>query len=92
MYGLEDSGGQFAEARRGSDTETAAASCGDVRKDVAERVLGQDHVELSRIEHELADQLERAVDAALGTAPTRDVGGTATTAEFTDTVLSVGSW
>jgi len=43
-------------------------------------------------EHELADQLERAVDAALGTAPTRDVGGTATTAEFTDTVLSVGSW
>jgi 3-isopropylmalate dehydrogenase len=40
-------------------------------------------------EHELADQLERAVDAALGTAPTRDVGGTATTAEFTDTVLSV---
>jgi 3-isopropylmalate dehydrogenase len=44
------------------------------------------------LEHELADQLERAVDAALGTAPTRDVGGTATTAEFTDTVLSVGSW
>jgi 3-isopropylmalate dehydrogenase len=43
-------------------------------------------------EHELADQLERAVDAALGTAPTRDVGGTATTADFTDTVLSVGSW
>jgi 3-isopropylmalate dehydrogenase len=43
-------------------------------------------------EHELADRLERAVDAALGTAPTRDVGGTATTAEFTDTVLSVGSW
>ena len=43
-------------------------------------------------EHELADQLERAVDTALATAPTRDVGGTATTAEFTDTVLSVGSW
>jgi 3-isopropylmalate dehydrogenase len=40
-------------------------------------------------EHELADQLERAVDEALNTAPTRDVGGTATTAEFTDTVLSV---
>jgi 3-isopropylmalate dehydrogenase len=39
-------------------------------------------------EHELADRLERAVDAALSTAPTRDVGGTATTAEFTDTVLS----
>ena len=38
-------------------------------------------------EHELADQLERAVDAALGTAPTRDLGGTATTVEFTDTVL-----
>jgi len=43
-------------------------------------------------EHELADQLERAVDAALSAAPTRDVGGTATTTEFTDTVLSVGSW
>jgi isocitrate/isopropylmalate dehydrogenase len=41
-------------------------------------------------EHELADQLERAVDAALTTTPTRDVGGTATTAEFTDTVLSLG--
>ena len=39
-------------------------------------------------EHRLADQLEQAIDAALGTAPTRDVGGTATTAEFTDTVLS----
>jgi 3-isopropylmalate dehydrogenase len=38
-------------------------------------------------EHELADQLERAVDAALGTAPTPDLGGTATTVEFTDTVL-----
>jgi len=41
-------------------------------------------------EHELADQLEQAVDAALSTAPTRDVGGTASTAEFTDTVLSMG--
>jgi isocitrate/isopropylmalate dehydrogenase len=41
-------------------------------------------------ENELADQLERAVDTALSTAPTRDVGGTATTVEFTDTVLSVG--
>jgi 3-isopropylmalate dehydrogenase len=41
-------------------------------------------------ENELADQLERAVDTALSTAPTPDVGGTATTAEFTDTVLGVG--
>jgi 3-isopropylmalate dehydrogenase len=41
-------------------------------------------------ELELADQLERAVDTALSTSPTRDVGGTATTAEFTDTVLSAG--
>src|SRR5882724_726270 len=41
-------------------------------------------------EHELADQLERAVDEALSAAPTRDLGGTATTAEFTDAVLSVG--
>ena len=43
-------------------------------------------------EHELADQLERAIDGALSRRPTRDVGGTATTAEFTDTVLSVGVW
>jgi len=41
-------------------------------------------------EHELADQLERAIDAALSTAPTRDLGGAATTAEFTDAVLSMG--
>jgi isocitrate/isopropylmalate dehydrogenase len=40
-------------------------------------------------EHELADRLERAVDTALTTSPTRDIGGTATTAEFTDTVLGV---
>ena len=38
-------------------------------------------------EHELADQLEQAVDRALATTPTRDVGGTATTAEFTEAVL-----
>jgi 3-isopropylmalate dehydrogenase len=42
-------------------------------------------------EHELADQLEQAVDAAIATTPTRDLGGTATTVEFTDTVLSAGS-
>jgi 3-isopropylmalate dehydrogenase len=41
-------------------------------------------------EYELADRLEQAIDAALDTTPTRDVGGTATTVEFTDTVLSVG--
>jgi 3-isopropylmalate dehydrogenase len=41
-------------------------------------------------ENELADQLERAIDTALSNAPTRDVGGTATTLEFTDTVLSAG--
>ncbi|MGZ4355447.1 MAG: isocitrate/isopropylmalate family dehydrogenase, partial [Gaiellaceae bacterium] len=41
-------------------------------------------------ENELADQFERAVDTALSTTPTRDVGGTATTAEFTDAVLNVG--
>ncbi len=39
--------------------------------------------------HALADQLEQAVDAALGSAPTRDLGGNATTAEFTDTVLGL---
>jgi 3-isopropylmalate dehydrogenase len=36
-----------------------------------------------------ADQLEQAVDTALGSTPTRDLGGTATTDEFTDTVLGV---
>jgi 3-isopropylmalate dehydrogenase len=35
----------------------------------------------------LAAKLERAVDAALETTPTPDVGGTATTLEFTDAVL-----
>jgi 3-isopropylmalate dehydrogenase len=38
-------------------------------------------------EHELADRLEPAIDAALDTTPTRDVGGTASTVDFTDTVL-----
>jgi 3-isopropylmalate dehydrogenase len=37
----------------------------------------------------LADRLEQAVDAALESAPTRDLGGTATTVEFTDTVLGL---
>jgi 3-isopropylmalate dehydrogenase len=36
---------------------------------------------------ELAASLERAVDDALGTAPTADAGGRATTAEFTAAVL-----
>ncbi len=40
-------------------------------------------------EDALADRLEQAVDAALGSAPTRDLGGNATTVEFTDTVLSL---
>jgi 3-isopropylmalate dehydrogenase len=38
-------------------------------------------------EDALGDRLDRAVDAALASAPTRDLGGTATTVEFTDTVL-----
>jgi 3-isopropylmalate dehydrogenase len=38
-------------------------------------------------EEALADELEQAVDAALQTNPTRDLGGKATTVEFTDTVL-----
>jgi 3-isopropylmalate dehydrogenase len=38
-------------------------------------------------EQELADELEQAVDAALQSKPTRDLGGKATTAEFTDAVL-----
>jgi 3-isopropylmalate dehydrogenase len=40
-------------------------------------------------EEALADRLEQAVDAALDSAPTRDLGGTATTIEFTDTVLGL---
>ena len=39
-------------------------------------------------EDTLADQLEQAVDAALQSTPTRDLGGTATTVEFTDKVIS----
>jgi 3-isopropylmalate dehydrogenase len=38
-------------------------------------------------EEALADELEQAVDAALQVNPTRDLGGNATTVEFTDTVL-----
>jgi 3-isopropylmalate dehydrogenase len=38
-------------------------------------------------EEDLADELERATDAALQSTPTRDLGGTATTVEFTDSVL-----
>jgi 3-isopropylmalate dehydrogenase len=38
-------------------------------------------------EEALGDRLDQAVDAALASAPTRDLGGTATTAEFTDAVL-----
>lgn len=40
-------------------------------------------------EQALADQLEQMVDAALGLAPTPDLGGKATTAEFTDTVVGL---
>jgi 3-isopropylmalate dehydrogenase len=35
----------------------------------------------------LADEVEQVVDAALKSNPTQDLGGTATTIEFTDTVL-----
>jgi 3-isopropylmalate dehydrogenase len=38
-------------------------------------------------EEALADELEQAIDAALQSNPTRDLGGKATTIEFTDTVL-----
>jgi 3-isopropylmalate dehydrogenase len=36
----------------------------------------------------LADRIEQVVDHALVSAPTRDLGGTATTVEFTDAVLA----
>ena len=35
-----------------------------------------------------AERLETAVDAALASAPTPDLGGGATTSDFTDAVLS----
>ncbi|HLB20009.1 MAG TPA: 3-isopropylmalate dehydrogenase [Gaiellaceae bacterium] len=38
-------------------------------------------------EQELSDELEQAVDATLQANPTHDLGGTATTVEFTDAVL-----
>jgi len=38
-------------------------------------------------EEALADELEQAVDGTMQTKPTRDLGGTATTVEFTDAVL-----
>jgi isocitrate/isopropylmalate dehydrogenase len=38
-------------------------------------------------EPELARSLEAAVDAALDKSPTPDVGGTATTREFGDSVI-----
>jgi 3-isopropylmalate dehydrogenase len=38
-------------------------------------------------EQGLADELERAVDAAVLSSPTHDLGGNATTVEFTDAVL-----
>jgi 3-isopropylmalate dehydrogenase len=37
-------------------------------------------------ERSLSDRLDEAVDAALASSPTRDLGGTATTVEFTDAV------
>ena len=39
-------------------------------------------------EDQLATRLELAVDAALASVPTRDLGGAATTGEFTNTVLA----
>ncbi len=38
-------------------------------------------------EQGLGDELEQAVDATLLSNPTRDLGGSATTVEFTDSVL-----
>ena len=38
-------------------------------------------------EHRLAAALDEAVDAALESAPTPDLGGSATTASFTEVVL-----
>ena len=38
-------------------------------------------------ERQLADALDGAVDSALATTPTPDLGGTASTGEFTDAVL-----
>jgi 3-isopropylmalate dehydrogenase len=38
-------------------------------------------------EAQLAEELERAIDSALESTPTPDLGGTATTADFTEAVV-----
>ena len=53
MHRLEDAGPAVAEARRGREPEAAAHAGRDVGEDVAERVLGQDHVEPLRALDEL---------------------------------------
>ena len=53
VHRLEDAGAAVAEARRGRQPEAAAHARRDVGEDVAERVLGQDHVELLRALDEL---------------------------------------
>ena len=57
MDGLEDAGPAVRKARRRGEAEPAGQRGGLVGEDVAEHVLGQQHVELLRI----ADQLHRRV-------------------------------
>ena len=65
---LEDAGAAVAEARRRSQAETAGDGRGDVGEDVAEHVLGHDHVEAVGVGDELH---RRAVDERM---PQLDVG------------------
>ena len=53
MHRLEDAGTPVAEARRSREPEAAAHAGRDVGEDVAEGVLGQDHVEPLRVLDEL---------------------------------------
>ena len=47
MHRLEDAGPAVAEARRGCEPEAAAHAGSNVGEDVAEGVLGDDHIEPS---------------------------------------------
>ncbi len=57
MDGLEDSGAALPQARRRQHAERAGEHRGFVGEDVAEHVLGDDHVEAARA----GDELHRGV-------------------------------
>ena len=57
VHRLEDAGAAVAEAGRGEHAERAGEHRGLVAEDVAEHVLGDDHVEAGRV----GDELHRGV-------------------------------